>query len=305
MSTSVTPTSRAWLFNAMTTVVLWGIWGAFSGLSPQHGFPETLVYCVWALTMIPPALVVLAQAKWKLDVNPRAVAYGVAVGALGAGGQMVLFYAVTRGPAYLIFPVISLSPVLTIILSFLFMGERTGRLGAFGIVLALLALPSFDFAPGGDAAGGSWLWMALIAMACWGLQAYFMKSANRIMSGESIFFYMTVTGLALVPVALWLTDFSRPINLGLDGPLLAAGIQVLNAIGALTLVFAFRYGKAIIVAPLTNAGAPLATAIISLVALGVMPGSIKLVGILLALTASLMLAFEPDSSAETNRTVAD
>jgi drug/metabolite transporter (DMT)-like permease len=300
MSTSVTPTSRAWLFNAMTTVVLWGIWGAFSGLSPQHGFPETLVYCVWALTMIPPALVVLAQAKWKLDVNPRAVAYGVAVGALGAGGQMVLFYAVTRGPAYLIFPVISLSPVLTIVLSFLFMGERTGRLGALGIVLALLALPTFDFAPGGDAAGGSWLWMALIVMACWGLQAYFMKSANRIMSGESIFFYMTVTGLALVPVALWLTDFSRPINLGLDGPLLAAGIQVLNAIGALTLVFAFRYGKAIIVAPLTNAGAPLATAIISLVALGVMPGSIKLVGIVLALTASLMLAFEPDSTAETN-----
>ena len=305
MNTSVTPTSRAWLFNAMTTVVLWGIWGAFSGLSPQHGFPETLVYCVWALTMIPPALVVLAQAKWKLDVNPRAVAYGVAVGALGAGGQMVLFYAVTRGPAYLIFPVISLSPVLTIILSFLFMGERTGRLGALGIVLALLALPTFDFAPGGDAAGGSWLWMALIVMACWGLQAYFMKSANRIMSGESIFFYMTVTGLALVPVALWLTDFSRPINLGLDGPLLAAGIQVLNAIGALTLVFAFRYGKAIIVAPLTNAGAPLATAIISLVALGVMPGSIKLVGIVLALTASLMLAFEPDSTAETNRTIAD
>jgi drug/metabolite transporter (DMT)-like permease len=304
MSTSVTPTSRAWLFNAMTTVVLWGIWGAFSGLSPQHGFPETLVYCVWALTMIPPAMVVLAQAKWKLDVNPRAVAYGVAVGALGAGGQMVLFYAVTRGPAYLIFPVISLSPVLTIVLSFLFMGERTGRLGALGIVLALLALPTFDFAPGGDAAGGSWLWMALIVMACWGLQAYFMKSANRIMSGESIFFYMTVTGLALVPVALWLTDFSRPINLGLDGPLLAAGIQVLNAIGALTLVFAFRYGKAIIVAPLTNAGAPLATAIISLVALGVMPGSIKLVGIVLALTASLMLAFEPDSSGETNRTVA-
>jgi drug/metabolite transporter (DMT)-like permease len=291
------------LFNAMTTVVLWGIWGAFSGLSPQHGFPETLVYCVWALTMIPPALVVLAQAKWKLDVNPRAVAYGVAVGALGAGGQMVLFYAVTRGPAYLIFPVISLSPVLTIVLSFLFMGERTGRLGALGIVLALLALPTFDFAPGGDAAGGSWLWMALIVMACWGLQAYFMKSANRIMSGESIFFYMTVTGLALVPVALWLTDFSRPINLGLDGPLLAAGIQVLNAIGALTLVFAFRYGKAIIVAPLTNAGAPLATAIISLVALGVMPGSIKLVGIVLALTASLMLAFEPDAASETKQTL--
>jgi len=299
MSANVSPGSRAWLLNALATVVLWGIWGAFSGLSPQHGFPETLVYCVWALTMIPPALIVLGLAKWKLDVNPRAIAYGLAVGVLGAGGQMVLFYAVTRGPAYLIFPVISLSPVVTIALSFVFMGERTGRLGAVGIALALLALPTFDFAPGGDAHGGSWLLLAVIVMLCWGLQAYFMKSANHIMSGESIFFYMTVTGLALVPVALAMTDFSRPINYGMDGPGLAAAIQVLNAVGALTLVFAFRYGKAIIVAPLTNAGAPLATAIISLIALSVMPGSIKLVGIGLALAASLMLAIEPDAKDET------
>jgi drug/metabolite transporter (DMT)-like permease len=296
MNASPSPTGRAWLVNAMATVALWGIWGAYSGLSPQHGFPETLVYCVWALTMIPPALIVLGQARWKLDRNPRAIAYGLTVGLLGAGGQMVLFYAVTRGPAYLIFPVISLSPVVTIALSFLFMGERTGRLGAFGILLALLALPTFDFAPGGDAHGGSWLWMALIVMACWGLQAYFMKSANLVMSGESIFFYMMLTGLALVPVAWAMTDFGRPINLGADGPWLAAAIQVLNAIGALTLVFAFRYGKAIIVAPLTNAGAPLATAIISLITLGVMPGPIKLVGIGLALAASLLLAIEPDAS---------
>ncbi|WP_242146189.1 DMT family transporter [Sphingomonas sp. BAUL-RG-20F-R05-02] len=297
--TATSPGGRAWLLNAMATVVLWGIWGAISGLSPQHGFPETLVYCVWALTMIPPALVVLALAKWKLDLNPRAIAYGVAVGALGAGGQMVLFYAVTRGPAYLIFPVISLSPVVTIALSFLFMGERTGRLGAVGILLALLALPTFDFAPGGDAQGGGWIILALIVMLCWGLQAYFMKAANTIMSGESIFFYMTATGLALVPVALSLTDFSRPINYGADGPGLAAVIQVLNAIGALTLVFAFRYGKAIIVAPLTNAGAPLATAIISLVALGVMPGPVKLVGIVLAVIASLLLAVESDTKDDT------
>ena len=134
--------SRAWLINALVTVALWGVWGAFSGLSPQHGFPETLVYCVWALTMIPPALVVLAQVGWKLDLSAKAIGYGLAIGLLGAGGQMVLFYAVARGPAYLIFPVISLSPVVTIALSALLMGERTGKLGMLGIVLALLALPT-------------------------------------------------------------------------------------------------------------------------------------------------------------------
>lgn len=289
--------ARAWLLNAIATVLLWGVWGAFSGLSPQRGFPETLVYCVWALTMIPPAVIVLWQSGWRLDRSPRAIAYGAAIGLLGAGGQMVLFYTVTRGPAYLVFPIISLSPVITIVMSFALMGERTGRLGKLGIVLALMALPTFDFAPaGGDASqGAGWLLPAVAVMVCWGVQAYYMKAANHFMSAESIFFYMMLTGLALIPIAYAMTDFSKPINLGLDGPWLAAGIQLLNAIGALTLVFAFRYGKAIIVAPLTNAGAPLATAIISLALLGVLPGSLKMVGIGLALVASLLLAIEPDA----------
>lgn len=293
-----TASGRAWLLNALVTVVLWGVWGAFSGLSPQYGFPETLVYCVWAVTMVPPMLVVMAQSGWRLDLRPKAMAYGGAVGLLGAGGQMLLFYAVARGPAYLIFPIISLSPVVTIALSFAFMGERTGRLGVIGILLALAALPTFDFAPGASAAGSgvAWLVPSLLVMLCWGVQAYFMKSANDVMSAESIFSYMAVTALILTPVAYAMTDFGRPINWGPSGPLLAAGIQVLNAIGALTLVFAFRYGKAIIVAPLTNAGAPLATSIISLAVLGVVPGPLKAVGIVLAILASLLLAIEPDSS---------
>ena len=293
------PSSRAWLVNALVTVVLWGVWGAFSGLSVQRGFPETLVYCVWALTMIPPALVVLAQTGWRLDRSPRAIGYGLAIGLLGAGGQMVLFYAVARGPAYLIFPIISLSPIVTIALSFVLMRERTGRLGAIGILLALLALPTFDFVPGsGGGASAAWLVPALVVMLCWGVQAYFMKAANHIMSAESIFVYMMLAGLMLVPVAWAMTDFGKPINWGLDGPGLAALIQVLNAIGALTLVFAFRYGKAIIVAPLANAGAPLATALLSLVILGVVPGPLKTVGILLALVASMLLAIEPDAEDE-------
>ncbi|HUD28017.1 MAG TPA: hypothetical protein VMQ93_04035, partial [Novosphingobium sp.] len=75
---------------------------------------------------------------------------------------------VARGPTYLIFPIISLSPVVTIALSFVLMRERTGRLGALGIVLALLALPTFDFAPaGGGGASAEWLVPAMVVMLCW------------------------------------------------------------------------------------------------------------------------------------------
>ncbi len=74
-------------------------------------------------------------------------------------------------------------------------------------------------------------------------------------------------------------------------------IQSLNAIGALTLVLALRRGKAIIVSPLVNAGAPLLTAVISLALTGVVPGPLKLVGIALALAAALLLALQSEEPA--------
>jgi len=284
--------SRRWLWFALMTVGLWGVWGAFAGISAQRGFPETLVYCVWALTMIVPAVVVMQREKWKLDRDPRSILYGLLIGLTGAGGQMILFYAVSTGPAYLIFPIISLSPLVTILMSLLVLRERTSRLGALGVALALIALPLFDFSPQGFsfANGSTWFPLALVIMLCWGVQAFFMKLANNRMSAESIFFYMMLTGLILTPVAFAMTDFSRPINWGWDGPWLAGAIQMLNAIGALFLVYAFRHGKAIVVAPLTNAGAPLATAVIALIVAGVMPGELKMVGLALAFVAAALLA---------------
>jgi uncharacterized membrane protein len=287
---------KAWLLYAVATTILWGFWGAFAGLSAERGFPETLVYCVWSLTMIPPALYALARTGWRLDCDPRSLAHGMIIGLLGAGGQMVLFYALTMGPAYLIFPLISLSPVVTIAMSYVLLGERTNIVGAAGIVLALLALPLFDFSAEGLGEGRvlGWFLLSLIVMGAWGVQAFFMKLANRTMSAESIFFYMMVTGLLLAPVAWAMTDFSKPINWGADGPWLAAGIQVLNAIGALTLVYAFRYGQAIVVSPLANAGAPLMTAVISLIVIGTLPGPLKIVGLVLASIAAVLLALAPE-----------
>ena len=288
--------SRPWLVYALVTTGFWGVWGAFTGLPANHGFPETLIYAVWALTMIPPALFALRRVSWRLQHDTRSVIYGGLIGLLGAGGQMLLFHAVRTGPAYLIFPVISLSPVVTVALSVVLLRERTGKLGTLGIVLALCSLPLFDYAGGASvgAYGELWFLPALGVLAAWGVQAFFMKLANATMDAESIFFYMTVWGLLLIPVALAMTDFSVPINWGADGPALAAATQILNSIGALTLVYAFRYGKAIVVSPLTNAGAPLITAVLSILLLGTAPTATKLAGIALALVAAVFLAIEPE-----------
>ncbi|TAA44063.1 DMT family transporter [Pseudoxanthomonas winnipegensis] len=293
------PRRRPWLAYALVTVVLWGVWGALSPLSAAHGFPDTLVYVVWALTMLPPALYILWRGGWQLERSPRAVVYGLTIGLLGAGGQMLLFHTLTIGPAYFVFPIISLSPVVTIALSFVLLRERTGWQGTLGIVLALVALPMLDLSFGRGAGGGlGWFVQSLLIMLAWGVQAFFMKLANDSVRADSIFAYMTLGALLLAPVALWMTDFDQPINTGLTGPWLAAGIQVLNAIGALTLVFAFRYGKAMVVAPLSNAGAPLVTAALALLFAGVVPGPLKAAGLVLALIASLLLVLEPERPAD-------
>ncbi len=282
---------KPWLVFAVVTTLFWGVWGAFIETPEKAGFPATLGYAVWALTTIPCALVALRLIHWKLEYDARSIFLGSTVGFLGAGGQLVLFEALRLGPAYLVFPLISLYPVLTVLLSVGFLHERASRRAWVGIVVALIAMAALSYQPPGNSAAKGWLWivLALIVFAAWGVQAYFMKFSNQTMQAESIYFYMSATGLVLIPIALWMTDFSQPINWGWKGPYLAAAIQVLNSIGALTLVYAVRYGKAIIVVPMTSL-APVLTTILSLALYRVVPHPIVIAGMVLASIAIYLLA---------------
>jgi len=251
--------------------------------------------------MIPPAIVALKIINWKLEFDKKSILLGCLIGLTGAGGQLVLFQALRTGPAYLVFPFISLSPVITIILSYIFLKERASKKGWIGIVLALVAIIFLSYQPPNDANSSGYLWiiLSLIVFVAWGVQAYIMRFANQTMKAESIFFYMMLTGLILIPFALIMTDFSQEINWGFKGPYLTALIMLLNSIGALTIVYAFRYGKAIIVSPMTNAVAPVITIILSLIIYQVIPHPIIISGMVLALISIFLMAIE-DSPEETH-----
>ncbi len=284
--------SRAWLSYAIITTIFWGIWGALIEVPQKAGFPPTLGYIVWSVTMIPCALVALHIIDWKLDKDKKSIFLGTAVGLLGAGGQLLLFQALKEGPAYIVFPFISLYPVLTISLSVFILKEKTSTFKWIGIGIALLAIFFLSYQEPGssDTRGYLWMVLSLMVFAAWGLQAYVMKFSNESMKAESIFFYMAVTALILSPFAWLMTDFSQSINWGLKGPYLAALVHILNSVGALTLVYALRYGKAIIVVPLTGL-APLITIVLSLVLYSVMPGPMLMIGLVFAVIAIFILSF--------------
>jgi drug/metabolite transporter (DMT)-like permease len=283
---------KPWLLYALITTVFWGTWGALIEIPEKAGFPATLGYIVWSLTMIPCALVALALIKWKLDHSWRAIMYGMIIGLLGAGGQLALFHALVSGPAYLVFPIISLSPTITIVFSVIFLKETASKRHWIGITMALAAILLMSIQKPDDSIIKGYIWfiLAILVFVAWGTQAFFMKKANTLMKAESIFFYMMISGILLTPIAYLMTDMSQEINWGFMGPYFAAIIHTLNSIGALMLVYAIRYGKVIIVSPLTNAVAPIITVILSLIIYMVIPGPVIMAGMVIALVSVYLLA---------------
>ena len=94
--------SKHWLFYALVTTLTWGLWGALIEIPEKGGFPATLGYAVWALTMIIPAVIVLNKVDWKIERDKKSILLGLLIGFTGAGGQVILFQALRTGPAYLV-----------------------------------------------------------------------------------------------------------------------------------------------------------------------------------------------------------
>jgi drug/metabolite transporter (DMT)-like permease len=296
--TGTAVSTRTWIPYAGLLVVFWGVWGAFSSLPTKlYAYPDPMVYVVWALTMLVPAWFSLRGRKF--DRGRIAAGYGLLIGLTGAGGQLVLFKALTIGPAYVIFPIVALSPAVTVLLAFAALRERLGGWSWAGVLLALVAVVLFSVSTG-DGADSGWLYLVLAAGVCvaWGVQAFFMrKAALAGVDDASTFGWMTVSGLLLIPVAVLMTG-GLPLGFPWQAPALTAGTQLLNAVGALFLVMAMSRGKASIVAPVTNALAPVLTIVLSLVFFGAAPTGFQLAGIVLALAGSTLMVYRTEKTIE-------
>jgi drug/metabolite transporter (DMT)-like permease len=290
--------TRSWIFYAALLVLFWGVWGAFSALpASRYGYPDEMIYVIWAFTMIIPAAFVLRGQHF--DRRPRAAVYGLLIGLTGAGGQLLLFQALTMGPAYLIFPIVSISPAITVVMAMVLLRERITTLAAVGLVAALAAIVLFSItSASSDGSSGPWLPLAVLICVAWGVQAYFMRKAATIgVNDATTFGWMAISALALIPVAL-ISLGGIPTDFPWQAPALTAATQLLNAVGALFLVMALSRGKAAIVAPTTNALAPALTIVISLVAYQTLPTPYGAIGIVLALVGSTLMVYSDEKRGE-------
>jgi drug/metabolite transporter (DMT)-like permease len=284
-----------WLTQCISAAVLWGVWGALieipqDRLSPP--IPASLSYVAWSITMVACGFALWIKTKKPVNVTRAAVLYGLSAGILGAGGQLLLFLALRHGPAYVVFPLISLSPLISVLLAFAFLGERVDRLGSLGVGLAIIGIVLLSMQePGGERASGHvWFLFSIATMIMWGLQAYYFKSSQTTIESEDLFLYMAASAILLSPLAILITDFSLPISRTAAGWGLVILIQSANSLGAFLSVLAIRSGKAIIVIPALNGLFPVITVILSLLIYQRLPYIGNTAGIALAIAAIFLMS---------------
>ncbi|WP_104190745.1 DMT family transporter [Cryobacterium sp. Y82] len=290
--------TQSWIFYAALLVLFWGVWGAFSALPiTLYGYPDEMIYVIWAIVMIIPAAFALRGQKF--DRRPKAAMYGLLIGLTGAGGQLLLFNALSSGPAYLIFPIISISPAITVLMAMAFLRERLPKVAIIGLVAALAAIVLFSVSGGsGGADSGAWLIIAIFVSIAWGVQAFFMRKAATIgVNDATTFAWMAISGLILTPFAISSMG-GIPLDVPWQAPTLTAATQLLNAVGALFLVMALSRGKASIVAPTTNALAPVLTIVVSLIVYQTLPTIFGTIAIILALLGSTLMVYSDERRGE-------
>lgn len=66
--------TKSWILYASLLVLFWGVWGAFSSEpNNRYGYPNEMIYIIWALTMLIPAYFAMRGKKFDHAADRRRV----------------------------------------------------------------------------------------------------------------------------------------------------------------------------------------------------------------------------------------
>ena len=129
----------SWLWYALLCIFWWGLWGFLSKIGSAAASPLQM-QILFTLGMLPVAIGMLLQMRWKLDRNRGGVTYGVLSGVATGLGTLGYYAALREQNASVVTPVTGLFPVLTVGLAFVVLRERLNNVQIGGMVLALASI---------------------------------------------------------------------------------------------------------------------------------------------------------------------
>jgi len=129
---------RLWYFYSVLTVVTWGLWGLFSKLASNYSKPKQALLFQTA-GVLAFAVVVLFIEKFRFEWSVPGFRWAALGGFFAFIGFLTFFAALDQGKASTVVTLSALYPLVTILLSILFLHERLTPRQSIGIVFALIA----------------------------------------------------------------------------------------------------------------------------------------------------------------------
>jgi len=283
-----------WLGLTIAAIGLWGLYGIALKLA-SDGLSAVAGQLLSTAGLLLPALFLIGPVARERR-STAGIVIGFIAGVCGALGNFAVLASLgAGGQAAIVFPLTALYPLVTVVIAVLFMRERAGRAQVIGIALAILAvlLLSVDISASYarvELKLSNALLYAFAALLAFGLAAVFQKLATNRVSAETAF--ATFAAGFVPPSILILLLGPVGANLPLAPVLWAIAGGLLNGLGVLATLAAYRRGgKASVVTPLA-AVYPMVTVVLAVVFLGEKLVAVQIGGILLALIGGVLLSRE-------------
>ncbi len=129
-----------WLIYALICSLLYGLWGFFANLATKYvDYQTAFVYEAIGATLM--TFFILVQTNsFSFQGDVRGILFAILVGVCATVASLVFFIALSKGEVANVVSVTSIYPLITIVLSFLFLKEPVTFRQIIAVVLAIIAV---------------------------------------------------------------------------------------------------------------------------------------------------------------------
>lgn len=125
-------------------IILWGLWGFFVKLSIERIGLQSIFWVSLMLLLITTGFLFLSQQFFPLKMNTAGISLAVLAGASTALASILFYIFLGKNPVGFLVAITALYPMVTIILSVIFLHEQLTTTKILGFILALSALVLFN-----------------------------------------------------------------------------------------------------------------------------------------------------------------
>lgn len=128
-----------WLIPSLLALCIWGLWGFLPKITTQYLQPRSaIVYEVLGALLFGAILTACHGAR--PEYHPKGALFGALTGLSALGGALLYLHAAKNGPLAAVVTLTALYPVVTILLSYLFLGEPITLKQMSGMLFAVIAI---------------------------------------------------------------------------------------------------------------------------------------------------------------------